>query len=130
MTRQQQEVVRWLLIEIEPTEVHHGDCIGADEQLHEIARSLGIATVVHPPTSEKKRAFCKSFTRRYEPKEYLSRNKDIVEESAMLIAAPDEREVNEVRRSGVWATVRYARKAGLPVLVAYPNGSWTIARAE
>ena len=38
-----------------------------------------------------------------------------------LVAAPKEDE--EVVRSGTWATVRYARKAGRVVLVVRPDGT-------
>jgi hypothetical protein len=37
-----------------------------------------------------------------------------------VIAAPMSSA--EILRSGTWATIRYARKAGKPVLIIWPNG--------
>lgn len=45
----------------------------------------------------------------------LARNRDIVAAVDILIAAPAENE--EQLRSGTWATVRYARAAGKPVIM-------------
>jgi hypothetical protein len=50
----------------------------------------------------------------------LDRNRTMVNESHGVIAAPMSSA--EVMRSGTWATIRYARKAGKPVLVIWPNG--------
>ena len=39
-------------------ELHHGDCIGGDAEADAIARQSGLHVVVHPPTSDRKRAWC------------------------------------------------------------------------
>ena len=92
------------------TDFHHGACIGADEQAHDVAKSLGYRLVVHPPDNTAKLAFGIRGGIWRSPAPYLTRNHHIVDESEVLIAAP--RSVSEVQRSGTWATVRYARKAG------------------
>lgn len=101
-------------------ELHHGDCIEADAEAHEIARALGWHIVGHPPTNPHKRAFCQ-FDEARPPAPYLVRNRHIVNETTALLATP--RSFAEVIRSGTWATIRYARKLGRPVIVIYPNGS-------
>jgi len=95
---------------------HHGDCVGADEEAHELAWRLHCDIVIHPPTDPKARAWCPSQTVR-EPLPYLERNKAIVRESGLLLATPASR--TEVLRSGTWATIRYARKAGLDVHIYF-----------
>jgi hypothetical protein len=90
------------------TEFHHGDCIGADEQAHDIALKLGYGIIIHPPIDEKKRAFCEDAKEIRKPKKYIARNHDIVDESDGLLATPyGETEIQ--RGSGTWATIRYAR---------------------
>lgn len=93
---------------------HHGDCIGADKEAFEIAKSLDCYTISHPPVNEKYRAFCKSNII-LEAKDYLDRNKDIVNESIELIAAPLEDE--EQLRSGTWSTIRYAKNKLTNVII-------------
>ena len=100
--------------------VHHGDCIGADAQAHEIACTLGREVTIHPPTSGTYRAW-KTGSDVRAPKAYLTRNKDIVRETDMLIAAPAE--TTEQVRSGTWSTVRFARKLGKRVFVILPDGT-------
>lgn len=56
-----------------------------------------------------------------EEKEYIQRNHDIVDDSDMLIAFPST--MNEILRSGTWATIRYAKKRGKMVLIIFPDGS-------
>lgn len=97
------------------SEFHHGDCVGGDEEAHEIALALGFRIVVHPPLNRSKRAFCTGAFQVLKPKSYITRNHDIVDVCRLLIAAPKTEE--EELRSGTWATVRYARKLGLPVLL-------------
>lgn len=88
---------------------HHGDCVGADEQAHHLARKFPFKIVGHPPTKDTLRAFCECDEMR-EPKDYLVRNHEIVDESMYVIAAPQEAE--QQLRSGTWATARYAEKRG------------------
>jgi hypothetical protein len=52
---------------------------------------------------------------------YLKRNKLIATRCAQLIAVPAS--AIEERRSGTWATVRYARAAGPPRTIILPDGS-------
>jgi predicted Rossmann fold nucleotide-binding protein DprA/Smf involved in DNA uptake len=73
-----------------------------------------IKIIIHPPTDNKLRAYCKSdnYT---QPKSYLERNKDIVNSCEQLIACPLTQE--EELRSGTWATIRYARKTNKHILL-------------
>lgn len=100
--------------------LHHGDCLGADREVHKIAETLGIKTHTHPPASKKWRAYCAS-NASDQPRAYIDRNHDIVDAVDELIAAPAEME--EVVRSGTWATIRYARKKRKRVTIVYPDGS-------
>jgi len=99
---------------------HHGDCIGADAQAHDIAVSLGCKVIIHPPDNARQRAF-KSGAHIRAPKPYLVRNKHIVRETELLIAMPSE--FSEQHRSGTWSTVRYARRVGRAVRVILPDGT-------
>lgn len=108
------------LRDIDATELHHGDCIGVDSEAHAIARGLGLKIVLHPPTIDDQRAGCSGDEER-EPKPYLVRNHDIVNETDLLIALPGEL-MEQRRGSGTWATVRYARKLRRPVLIITPAG--------
>ena len=103
-------------------EVHHGDCVGADAEFHEIVRQNfpTIKIVIHPPINPKFRAFCDGDEER-KPKDYLARNRDIVDETDILIACPAQKK--EILRSGTWATVRYARKKKKFILIIFPDGS-------
>jgi hypothetical protein len=109
MTDEQKARVHLLLVdyvsEHGAVEVHHGDCMGADADFHDLADNECLDIVIHPPIDDSKRAFCSSSDVR-EPKPYLDRNHDIVNETRVLIACPNGR---ESPRSGTWATVRYAR---------------------
>jgi hypothetical protein len=98
-----------------PKEFHHGDCIGADSDAHELVKKYSPNTkiVIHPPSDTKKRAF-KSGELLGE-KDYLARNKDIVETTDVLVAAPKTEK--EELRSGTWSTVRHARKLNRKIVI-------------
>jgi hypothetical protein len=100
-------------------EVHHGDCIGADKIFHDICFTKNFKIVIHPPKNNTMRAFCKSeFI--LPAKEYLERNRNIVDSSDILIAFPATE--TEELRSGTWATIRYARKQNKKIIIINTNG--------
>ncbi|MBD3262495.1 MAG: hypothetical protein GF334_12655 [Candidatus Altiarchaeales archaeon] len=100
--------------------LHHGDCVGADTEAHEMARAVGFLIFGHPPSNDSKRAFCE-FDEVEEPYDYLYRNTRIVKSCEILIAAP--KEYSERVRSGTWSTIRRGRKYKKKVLVVLPDGS-------
>lgn len=103
-------------------EAHHGDCVGADREFHDIVRVVApYARIIgHPPDEDYKRAWC-IFDESRPTAPYLVRNQQIVNESTEgLIVCPYQME--EIIRSGTWATYRYARKIGRKTIIIYPNG--------
>ena len=121
MTPEQREACATLLRDLAPIELHHGDAVGADAEAHAIATAQGIRVVVHPPVNPAHRAFSSAADVRDEL-EYMPRNRAIVDETDVLIAAPRLRE-EESRRSGTWRTIRYARSVGRPVTIISADGS-------
>lgn len=122
MSNAQGEQLTIQLHRLSVRELHHGDCIGADAQAHVIARTLGLRIVGHPPTASGLRAYCEfDEIRPIEP--FMARNHHIVQETAVLIATPDG---PPRLRSGTWATIRYARRLTLPVIVIATDGSLEI----
>ena len=100
---------------------HHGDCVGADDDAHTIAADLSAVIIIHPPTSPNLRALRTGpHVTVLPPRAYLVRNQRIVDSSDLLVAAPHS--LDEEQRSGTWATVRYARKTGTPVVILDPGG--------
>lgn len=101
-----------------PFVFRHGDCIGSDEQAHEVARSLGAYVIVHPafPLGHPMRAGCECDVA-LPIKPPLARNDDIVEAIHELVATPNG---PEVLRSGTWSTIRKARRANKPVHLIPP----------
>ena len=96
------------------TEAHHGDCIGADTDFHNLCQSKNIKIIIHPPNINKLRSFSKS-NDILKPKPFLDRNKDIVNDCDILIACPENDQ--ETLRSGTWSTIRYAKKINKPILL-------------
>lgn len=124
MTAAQRDALRDYLRGIRG-EFHHGDCIGADSQAHDIALECGYTIVLHPPSNPSRRAWRRAETKRIE-RPYLNRNKYIVSETITLIAAPGEDK--EQLRSGTWSTVRFARKQGKCVVIIFPDGAVSQSR--
>ena len=123
----QADVLAELFLEMRPTEFHHGDCVGADEQaLNMVFDLVDPWTVSHPPTDPKARANTRNAQER-SPKPYLARNHDIVDETDHLIACPGK--LHEEGRSGTWATIRHARRTGKPVTIIWRDGSVKQERA-
>ena len=121
MTRRQKRLFASKIVEVQPFEFHHGDCIGADAEAHDIVRKLlpQCRIIIHPPSVNAKRAFCEGAYLILPPKDYLVRNKDIVSASSLMFATP--KECDEQLRSGTWATVRYARTSGVEIRIIFPR---------
>lgn len=116
MLENQRELLIYILREEKFTEYHHGDCVGADKQFHEIVKDMEGVVHVHPPTDRTYRAFCKGGII-YPPKPFLERNRDIVDASDILIAMPSrDDQINKIR-SGTWYTVRYAKTQFLDIVI-------------
>lgn len=102
------------------SELHHGDCVGADLDMHVIARANRLRVVIHPPLDQRLRAGLKGDVV-CPPKDYLARNRDIVAESDALLATPAES--SEHWKGGTWYTVHHAQEQGKPVIIVWPDGS-------
>ena len=111
MSQHQKEQFVLKMLELHPTEFHHGDCIGADSDAHDIVREFfpNVKIVIYPPISTKKRAF-KQGDEFKEPESYITRDYKIVDAVEILIGTPKQNQ--EVIRSGTWTTIRYARRTG------------------
>lgn len=116
-TREQEVWLAQRLLALAATELHHGDCVGADATAHRLGRFLGLRVVIHPPLDESRRAFCPDADEVLPRKPYLDRNRDIVDACEVLLATPDG---PERLRSGTWSTVRYGRRVGKSVEVRLP----------
>jgi hypothetical protein len=124
------QVILWLAAEAGKgvkMELHHGDCVGADAQINRLARAVRCQTIAHPPEDDTQRAHCR-VDAESTPAPYLERNREIVDVTEVLIAAPKGRE--EEKRSGTWSTVRYARRRGRKIYLAWPDGGLSIEQAE
>jgi hypothetical protein len=103
-------------------EAHHGDCVGADAEFHELCLELHVPVIIHPPDNDRHRAFCRDALEVLPPKPYLERNMDIVDASEVLVAAPKERDRPvSLRGQGTWWTIGYANRRGCMTLHLVPR---------
>lgn len=98
----------------------HGDCKGGDEDIHNIMMEKNIKIHVHPPIKSIHRAFVKGYHKRFKPKEYLVRNKDIVDKSDVMCGFPFKNQKN----GGTITTMRMAKKMKKTLYVFYHDGSY------
>lgn len=128
MTEDQKATVMALLDDPAVVEVHHGDCVGADNDFDAIARRQRVGRVIHPPSDNRLRAYCTSEIAPMPEKPYLDRNRDIVDACTALIATP--KEYTPQGKGGTWYTVGYARLQGKKVVIVWPDGSTLIDGSE
>ncbi len=116
----------FLAREKEILEVHHGDCIGADDEVSTLIKQVfpAVKIIIHPPIDPSKRAFQKNYSVIHLELPYLGRNRVIVRCCDTLLAFPNTE--REILRSGTWATVRFARSLKKEVIVFYPSGDVVI----
>lgn len=125
MTEYQKEEFVKLIKSLDITEFHHGDCIGADMEAHDLVviHKNNIKMFSHPSNLKFLRAYCESFIEKEKP--LLERNKDIVNETELLIACPDTyfETYFEYKRSGTWSTIRYAKNQKKKYVIIFPDGN-------
>lgn len=124
MARWQTQFVFDEMMYLVPIEAHHGMCIGADAEFHDMLGYSHATVHGHPPTDTSKMVHCYCDVL-HPPKPYLDRNRDIVDATEWLIAAPKGPEGS----GGTWYTVRYARRLGRPVSIIMPDGQIIRERA-
>lgn len=120
---QQRALVAYLIKDL-PTTVLHGGAPGSDEMFHDLLAELAPETIVeiYPGSADRYR-----YWHRRHPlglhysQPPLVRDKLIARRCDRLLGCPAQ--VEEIIRSGTWATVRYARAAHKPITLILPDGS-------
>lgn len=131
MTREQHDTVEALLLEMRPSLLVHGGCLGADDEVDRIAVSLGIKRWVMPSTIPDRSIPTRVLIGRDPtvvidaPDQPLRRNQSIVNGCEVLIACPSE--TDERLRSGTWAAIRYGRKVKRRTVLIGPDGKTFVA---
>ena len=120
MNKRQQQEFTDFLNELGTGEFHHGDCVGVDVEAARIAEKLGWKTVCHPPIKDDLRAFHDSDEFR-EPKSYFARNRNIVDETDVLLVIPYQD--SHQSHGGTWYTHDYAKKKDKPLHVIFPKNN-------
>lgn len=119
MSQAQKDIVFRILAEHDGF-FHHGDCIGADAEGHDVAQLLGNYSIhVHPPVNPRLRAY-KNGHVNHPPKDYYARNADIVQQCHYLIATP----VGKEQIGGTWNTIKFAMRKDInrQFTIILPNG--------
>lgn len=109
---------------------HHGDCVGADAEFHDLCRmNPHSVIVVHPgPLDDLPNQAGRVGDSRRENFSHMRRNKNIVMSSTVMIAAPFE--AVEQTYGGTWKTVEMTRKAKRPLVIVWPSGAVTKERCS
>lgn len=118
------KVFRWYRDNRNAITVHHGSCVGADAEAHDIARMLGLAVSLHPRVSEDcsscLRAECamREGERVWRPASYAVRSQTIAACTGVLVAAPH----GERSSRGTNHAISCAVRLGRPVVVVSGDG--------
>ena len=110
-------VFRWYRDNRNAITVHHGSCVGADAEAHDIARMLGMAVALHPGVSEDcsgyLRAECtmREGERVWRPASYAVRSQTIAACTGVLVAAPHESRPSRGTNHAISCAVRLGRPA-------------------
>jgi hypothetical protein len=120
-TEAQKRTLRAILGSPDVTGLVHGGCHGVDEEADELYRQAhGLpGRTVYPAIGGRGRYPDPDHL--HAPRPPLERNRLIVRDAELMVIVP--RQGREIRRSGTWATCRYARAAGVPTVIIYPDGT-------
>lgn len=135
MTDAQKRGVLTVYDRLQPTTLIHGGAVGADREASNLAHGYHYRISapffeVYPADEQSAELWRRSLTHtdgrltgRVHPVMLpLERNRIIAQRCNLLVACLAE--AREIRRSGTWATVRYAQSAGKPIVVIAPDGSF------
>lgn len=87
---------------------HHGCCIGVDTEAAQLLKDLyNFKVIDHPPINKSLIGEFKGDEIR-EDKSYFARNRDIVNESQIIIAITKEAKQPVPSKGGTWYTLNYA----------------------
>lgn len=93
---------------------NHGDCVGADKDFGRLCESLDLEIVTYPGS----------------PGSYLKRNREIVENSQVMIACPLDNKLQRHeqywKKGGTWYTAQHARSKAKPLILIWRDGTYTI----
>jgi hypothetical protein len=131
MTREQRAAFFQFVKGLDPharISFHHGCCLGADASAVDIIdRKHGLSDIYGYPSNLKGMTSENAIRLSnvvYPPLPPLERNKNIVSAVDVLVACPKGPEASNFK-SGTWATIRYARKNGIRIVILWPNGNTT-----
>jgi hypothetical protein len=122
MTDAQKAAFTVLIEKLAPESFSFGDCIGADAEAFDLLPWNIPSIHIHPPSNPTLRAYCggDAATITWHPvKPYLERNRNIVDSTDCLVAAPG----SVAEAGGTWHTMKYAYKQNKPVHILWPDGA-------
>lgn len=105
---------------------HQGCCIGVDTESARLMKNLyGFIVIDHPPTNK---SLVGDFVgdQAREDKNYLARNRDIVNESQVMIAITNQMTMPEPPSGGTWYTLNYSIKNKKETYHIKPDGSVSV----
>jgi len=117
-------VFRWYRDNRNAITVHHGSCVGADAEAHDIARMLGLAVALHPGVSadgsSPLRAECAMLEgeRVWRPASYGVRNQAITACTGVLVAATGDGTEDRGTSHAISCAVKLER----PVVIVSADG--------
>ena len=117
-------VFRWYRDHRNAITVHHGSCVGADAEAHDIARMLGLAVALHPGVSadgsSPLRAECAMLEgeRVWRPASYGVRNQAITACTGVLVAATGDGTEDRGTSHAISCAVKLER----PVVIVSADG--------
>lgn len=113
-----QKDILFNLLKDKAGEFHHGNCIGADSEAHDMATVLNYKVCIHDPLNQGSNWAGKRGALHYPPMPYKVRNKNIVEKTAVLFACP----LAFDGKGGTWNAIEWAKRLKRQFYIILPNG--------
>ena len=120
---QMKSVIR-LFTELKITKLIHGCAVGGDQQIHYLTN---VPKEMHPSKESQQRwaeRVLRSIDELFPIHPPIPRNHIMVNNGDCVIAAPKGK-IEQLRGSGTWATIRYAKKIGKKLYICWPDGTNT-----